>query len=251
MIIYIACAGSGTRWNNYKGVPKHLVDVGGEPLLLRTVKQCCTRFPGVSIKITVPNEESIEQYRSAMSSATAEVTFIVPKLDAMSRDASALVSLATIFDKQDTLILLGDVYFTEAAMDTIATMITNTINFRTIGRKEGNPVTGCPHGELFAYYVKASYITEFTRIVFHVRNMHTNVLPRCTGWEIVSALQCWRLGAPRVLRDLIGTASSILAIFNDKKYTDDIFVEHIDETEDFDTPRDYVQWCVARTVIKN
>lgn len=250
MIIYIACAGSGTRWNNYKGVPKHLVDVGGEPLLLRTVKQCCVRFPGVPIRVTVP-EESIEQYKSAMTSDTAEITFITPKLDAMSRDASALVSLANIFDKQDTLILLGDVYFTEAAMNAIATMTTNTINFRTIGRKGANPVTGCPHGELFAYYVKASYMVEFTRIVYHVRNMHANVLPRCTGWEIVSALQYWRSGAPRILRDLIAISAGILEVFNSRKFTDDIFVEHIDETEDFDTPRDYVQWCVAHAKHKN
>ena len=32
----IMAAGMGTRWNNYLGVPKHLIELNGETLLGRT-----------------------------------------------------------------------------------------------------------------------------------------------------------------------------------------------------------------------
>lgn len=251
MIIYIACAGSGTRWNNYKGVPKHLVPVHDEPLLRRTIQQCRKRFPDTMIRVSVGDVSAVDFYNQTVDISGIE--YIVPKMDVMSRDGSALIGLSGLFekDKQDTLVLLGDVYFSESAMDRISDIVVNTKKFRTIGRKGENPVTGCPHGELFAYFIRGNYMTEFIRIVYHVRNLHSNVLPRCTGWEITSALELWRQGAPRSMRDLLKIAGDILGIFNRREYSEDIFVEHIDETEDFDTPRDYVQWCVRQTLFKN
>ena len=36
---YIIMAdGKGTRWNNYHNIPKHLIEIGGETLLARTVR---------------------------------------------------------------------------------------------------------------------------------------------------------------------------------------------------------------------
>lgn len=34
----IICAGDATRWGNYLGVPKHLIEIEGERLLDRTVR---------------------------------------------------------------------------------------------------------------------------------------------------------------------------------------------------------------------
>ena len=35
----IMCDGKGTRWKNYKDIPKHFVKINGEPLIKRTVRQ--------------------------------------------------------------------------------------------------------------------------------------------------------------------------------------------------------------------
>ena len=48
--ILILCGGKGTRWGNFTGVPKQLVNVSGEPLVHRTVRQfskyCPVRIVG-------------------------------------------------------------------------------------------------------------------------------------------------------------------------------------------------------------
>lgn len=38
MRIVIMADGKGTRWNNYMGVPKHLIEIDGEPVIGRTVR---------------------------------------------------------------------------------------------------------------------------------------------------------------------------------------------------------------------
>ncbi len=42
--VIIAAAGSGVRWGNFRGTPKHLAIVEGEVLLERTVKQFLKYF---------------------------------------------------------------------------------------------------------------------------------------------------------------------------------------------------------------
>jgi len=38
MKVLILCAGDGSRWGNYLGVPKQLVTINGETLLDRTIR---------------------------------------------------------------------------------------------------------------------------------------------------------------------------------------------------------------------
>lgn len=45
---YIIMAdGKGTRWGNYQDIPKHLIQIGGETLLGRTVRLLNEKDPGV------------------------------------------------------------------------------------------------------------------------------------------------------------------------------------------------------------
>ena len=34
----IIAAGEASRWGNYKGIPKHLIEIDNEPILYRTVR---------------------------------------------------------------------------------------------------------------------------------------------------------------------------------------------------------------------
>lgn len=38
MRVFITAYGESTRWNNYLGVPKHLIPIDDEPLIHRTVR---------------------------------------------------------------------------------------------------------------------------------------------------------------------------------------------------------------------
>ena len=40
MKILILADGEGKRWGNYKGVPKHLLEIDGERLIDRMIRQC-------------------------------------------------------------------------------------------------------------------------------------------------------------------------------------------------------------------
>lgn len=52
MRIVIMADGRGTRWNNYMGVPKHLIEVDGEPIIARTVRLLNQLTEGADIVVT-------------------------------------------------------------------------------------------------------------------------------------------------------------------------------------------------------
>ena len=54
--VVIMCAGNGTRWNNYLGVPKHLINIGGETLIERVVRLLRNNNVG-DIYITVKDND--------------------------------------------------------------------------------------------------------------------------------------------------------------------------------------------------
>ena len=50
---YIIMAdGKGTRWQNYNDIPKHLIEIGGETLLGRTVRLLKEGDPNCDVIIT-------------------------------------------------------------------------------------------------------------------------------------------------------------------------------------------------------
>ena len=68
---YIIMAdGKGTRWNNYHNIPKHLIEIGGETLLARTVRLLRENDARADIVITShdPRYEVPGARRSAQSS---------------------------------------------------------------------------------------------------------------------------------------------------------------------------------------
>src|SRR3972149_2869907 len=86
--IIIVAGGDGTRWNNYLGVKKHKVKIDGEELINRT----CRLFNSSTIIEEKYNETNTE----------------VDKLLATKK-----------YWKDRTIILFGDVYFTEDAIKKI------------------------------------------------------------------------------------------------------------------------------------
>ena len=56
MNYYILANGEGKRWGNYKGVPKHLIEIDGETLIDRTVRLLAKyRRKGEDIIISLEN----------------------------------------------------------------------------------------------------------------------------------------------------------------------------------------------------
>ena len=147
----IMCAGDGKRWNNYLGIPKHLIEINGETLLKRTTR--ILKKYGIDYVIT----GSDKRY--------AKYGCLIPQTK---HDCE--IDRYEEFN-EPVCYLYGDVYYTEEALKTI--IETNTDNILFFG-------SDC---EIFA--VKVKNIESFYVLKELVKNYYLKGrIDRCIGWEI-------------------------------------------------------------------
>lgn len=102
--VLIPCAGEQSRWR--LPVPKQTVMVGNEQLLSRTVRQIRKRmsnYPHI-----VSNQKCLRIYSP---------NYICPRFHA--DICETLLSVEPIWGKDWTMVLMGDVYFTDELIDTL------------------------------------------------------------------------------------------------------------------------------------
>jgi len=56
----ILAAGEIKRWKNYLNIPKHLVEIGGEPLLHRLIRQC-SNYGMTDIQVATQHEGKLPE----------------------------------------------------------------------------------------------------------------------------------------------------------------------------------------------
>lgn len=108
----IMAAGAGTRWNNYLGVPKHLIELNGETLLGRTTR--LLRENGITDYVITCEDPRYAQYGpiAAQTKHDCEVD----------RFEESLVDGPVCY-------LYGDVYYSDYAIKTIVNTETDNILF--------------------------------------------------------------------------------------------------------------------------
>lgn len=152
----IMAAGEGKRWNNYLGIPKHLIEIGGETLLARTTR--LLKENGIHDYVITGHDERYAQYGNIIPQSKHDC-----EIDR--------------FEEVDEPVcyLYGDVYYTEAAMKTIVKARTDEIMF--FGSKE----------EIFA--IKIHDYKKFYEHKARVKKYFLeHRLNRCIGWEIYRSL---------------------------------------------------------------
>lgn len=102
--VFILAAGSGTRWNNYRGAPKHRVVIEGEVLIERTYRQ----FSKYADKVIIVANEN--DYFAQ--------TYIPPENKAW-RDIAKFYSSRDIWTEGKNILVFADVYFTDDAVERI------------------------------------------------------------------------------------------------------------------------------------
>lgn len=279
MDIIIACAGNGTRWNNYMNTEKHLVDIYGEPLLVRTIKQIRDKIScnNIFVSVSEKNKDKFEKY-------SKDNQFQIIELKSESTEkAPALYTLTEHFNgSNDILLLLGDVYYTDDAINTIAqhtvkrtqpyntnnqpntdittdntnitthtTDINNDICFfgRLNLRIVDNQDLIKNYGELFGIFLKKESQLDFLGIANIVSRLYSlKLLKRFIHWEILTYY--YTFGLKRVKPTLL-MAKKMRFIFKRKdKYFKHNFIEISDETDDFDWPKDYDNWKTLNSLKK-
>jgi hypothetical protein len=202
--IVIACAGSGAKWGNYLDVPRHLAPVDGEPLLHRTTRQALTVSHDVHIA-------SLDDDRYLLPGTTRHVI--------RGQHVNEYASTRHLWSTYGrTLLLYGDVYYTDAAMTTIGGF--DGPLWRMFGRAGPSSITGSRWGEIFA----GSWLPRHHGMLDD--HMHKVALAyaagysrRFTAWELLRSIQRTPL--------------------NEHMVNPTWFTDVDDETDDFDTPGDY------------
>ena len=121
-----------------------------------------------------------------------------------------------------TVILFGDVYFTEKAMDIIINNSCTIHQYMFYGRSHGSSITGCKYGEIFAISFASNFADELWNTIIEVKKLKDdNKINRFISWEIYRKLQSIDLS---------------------KHIIKDNFIQIDDFTEDFDYPHDYNLW---------
>jgi len=124
----------------------------------------------------------------------------------------------------DTLIVYGDCYFSD---DAIATMTSPVDDWTLYCRPGASELTGCPHGECWAYAIPEHQLDWFADRLIWLAGMHElGQTWRCGGWELYRALTGQDLG-----EHVMGTNHVVID----------------DWTEDFDYPADYDMWLHRRS----
>lgn len=217
--VIIIAAGDGTRWNNYMNIPKHLIEIDDEPILHRTVRQ--VKGHGANVWVV-----SKQQTKKLYSKAGADI--YVPTFNEEMVDGDKFYNSSELWNRDGrTIILYGDVYFSDDAMDTI--MGWTQPQFRLFARAFESKITGTPYGECFAisfYEGDVDYCLSALRKI--ARLYKWGILPRCGGWEFYRAM----IGLPD---ELIG-----------RHFVGESFTNIDDWSDDFDTKEDYLRFIKRR-----
>jgi len=208
--IIIACAGSSAKWGGHLGVPRHLVPMGGEPLLHRTVRQALAHSGDVRVISADDQRYKVDgvQWHEAPQRTPNEFATTLPWWSAESR----------------TVLLLGDTYYTDDAMATITGF--EPVRWQMFGRKGASALTGTPWGEYFAsswWPQNRQMLLEHLEKVILARA--AGIARRCTGWEILRSIQRTPL--------------------NEHVVHPFWFAEIDDATDDIDFPADYARHPAA------
>lgn len=206
-------AGDATRWGNHLGIPKHLVDIDGEPLLARTVRQ----LGEIGADVIVLGHADRRYHVPGGFLA-------YPAFRAVDTD-KFMSSMEWWSPNDRTLIVYGDCYLSERAIsEFLVGGLGNGLTF--IGRSGPSSFTGCNYGELFGVVVTPEMHGRLAAAILRVRGLLlAGELERGGGWEVYRATQHLPLDA------------HVIA---------DNFADLDDWSEDFDFPSDYDQWLFRR-----
>lgn len=213
----IIAAGKETRWENYKGARKHFVEIDGEPIIHRTVR--LLREAGIEDIVVVGTDKRYLIEGSWL---------YIPKLTPEYHDADKFLSSRDLWlrDEGRTIVVYGDVYFTEKAIKTI------------VDYKPDEWVLFCrPYesyltengAECFAQSFYSEQIGEHENALFKaIRYYNAGKLNRIGGWEHYGIMI--DLTLPQIHRRFICDRIKVIT----------------DWTDDFDTPKFYEHFKMRR-----
>jgi hypothetical protein len=223
--VVILAAGDGTRWKNYRETPKHLVEIEGQRLLDRTISQ----YKKYTDDIVVVGSD--ERYRidgTQLFVPDRPMKFVYPNYVPREwREMDKFLSSVHLWDtSKRTILVYGDVYFTDEAVHTI---MTHEGSWRCFCRTKESQITGKMCKEIFSFSLDPEHHNVFQRALDVLASTNTTT----GGWSLFRYLTSGNANVNKNYEQ----------VFNNDKY-----VEIDDWTEDFDFPNDLIEWEKRRNV---
>lgn len=216
--VIILAAGDGTRWADFRGVPKHLVEIDGKKLIVRTVEQYLKYTDDI---IVVGNDDRYSIPGSRLFVPDRPKEFVYPKL--ISRPWKEMDKFATsmhLWKDGRTVLVYGDVYFTDFAVKTI---MESGKDWTCFCRTKPSLITGKNCKEIFAYSLRSEHHQQFRQAIHYLMNSKTAT----GGWSL--------------FRYLTSKSKNLSADYS-VMFNNDNYVDIDDFTEDFDFPEDLIEW---------
>lgn len=212
--VLILAAGEGSRWNNYRGTQKHKLVIENQVLIERTVKQFLKYCDDV---VVVGNDRSYE---------VDGARCYIPPYHPIWKDMAKFWSSRHIWSDERTVMVFGDVFFTDKAVKTI---MTNQDEWMFFLRKGASRVTGKKWKEIFGISFKGS----------------SNELIKEEILKIIENKGATKVGGWHLFQSLIGST------VEPEMFEKGGYVNIDDWTEDFDFPEDLDTWEEKRAAYKN
>lgn len=173
---YIIMAdGKGTRWNNYRDIPKHFIEIGGETLLARTVRLLRENDARADIVITshdpryeVPGARRYEPQNNHL------------EIDRFTEELIA----------DDVCFLYGDTFYSESVIQKIADTPAEKLLF--FGNERSIVAIKVADGALFRQHV------ERVRALFLAGKIE-----KCIGWQVYQSFEGLPFGEKTIAADYI------------------------------------------------
>lgn len=212
--VLVLAAGRGSRWANHNNIRKHQIEIDNESLINRIYRQ----FSEYTNDITIVGLDETYKIEGAQ-------LFIPHEAPEVWKDMAKFYSSEEKWSNERTILLFGDVYFTDEAVTKI---MSNKDELAFFLRKEGSTKTGKRWKEIFAIAFDGSWNEPLRE---HIREIiDAGYATSAGGWMLYKKItniykneELFRDGTPHVVID--------------------------DLTEDFDTPEDLETWLVWRDLV--
>ena len=224
----IMAGGPAKRWNNYLGVRKHFCEIRGDTLLGRTLRLL---KDGCASDINVVGPPEANDFYLSCGFSIMNVRFYLSRrigpaaiYEVFDFDKNRITGFDGLWEPQGrTVVLFGDVYFTDDAMDKIMNQNHDTeCGYCWFARPNKSKITGCPHREIFAISFRHWAAGKLGAILWAMlHSYNTGKLQRAGGWELYAYLE---------------------GFDPDEATKGKGYVVIDDETEDFDNEGDYKRW---------
>jgi hypothetical protein len=219
------------RWEH--DTPKQLADIGGEPIVHRTVRQLNRQdmLGHVFVAVRADHDEHgwlpVDARRAAVVDA---------KLDPSRQQADKLLSTSHLWNRTGrTVVLFGDVRFTDEA---IATVVTARQSWCAFVRPGASSVTGKGYAELFGFAFDAHEYDTILRAALRCVRLADRGLLRSWsgGWQIFAAA----LDLPDDVVCASGRVGELVTFAGDRAVMIDDATDDVDTLADLERLRSVV-----------